>query len=82
MDDLRQQIRKSGVKLREIAEISGESQSTISRVLDLKLRTKIEDAAKSLIITRNFEVNTWAERYSDAVSNIKHTLLLIAKNGG
>ncbi len=74
MDDLRQQIRKSGVKLREIAEISGESQSTISRVLDLKLRTKIEDAAKSLIITRNFEVNTWAERYSDAVSNIKPTL--------
>ena len=74
MDDLRQQIRKSGVRLREIAEISGESQSTISRVLDLKLRTKIEDAAKSLIITRNFEVNTWAERYSDAVSNIKPTL--------
>ena len=74
MDDLRQQIRKSGVKLREIAEISGESQSTISRVLDLKLRAKIEDAAKSLIITRNFEVNTWAERYSDAVSNIKPTL--------
>ena len=74
MDDLRQQIRKSGVKLREIAEISGESQATISRVLDLKLRTKIEDAAKSLIITRNFEVNTWAERYSDAVSNIKPTL--------
>ena len=74
MDDLRQQIRKSGVKLREIAEISGESQSTISRVLDLKLRAKIEDAAKSLIVTRNFEVNTWAERYSDAVSNIKPTL--------
>jgi len=74
MDDLRQQIRKSGVKLREIAEISGESQSTISRVLDLKLRAKIEDAAKTLIITRNFEVNTWAERYSDAVSNIKPTL--------
>ena len=82
MDDLRQQIRKSGVKLREIAEISGESQSTISRVLDLKLRTKIEDAAKSLIITRNFEVNTWAERYSDAVSNIKPTLQWIAKNVG
>tara|TARA_R110002110_G_scaffold160419_1_gene358833 strand:- start:68 stop:295 length:228 start_codon:yes stop_codon:yes gene_type:complete len=74
MDDLRQQIRKSGVKLREIAEVSGESISTISRVLDLKLRAKIEDAAKSLIITRNFEVNTWAERYSDAVSNIKPTL--------
>jgi len=74
MDDLRQQIRKYGVKLREIAEISGESQSTISRVLDLKLRAKIEDAAKTLIITRNFEVNTWAERYSDAVSNIKPTL--------
>ena len=74
MDDLRQQIRKSGVKLREIAEISGESQSTISRVLDLKLRAKIEDAAKNLIITRNFEVNTFAERYSDAVSNIKPTL--------
>ena len=74
MDDLRQQIRKSGVKLREIAEISGESQSTISRVLDLKLRAKIEDAAKSLIITRNFEVNTWAERYSDSFSNIKPTL--------
>ena len=74
MDDLRQQIRKSGVKLREIAEISGESVSTISRVLDLKLRAKIEDAAKNLIITRNFEVNTWAERYSDAVSNIKPTL--------
>jgi len=74
MDDLRQQIRKSGVKLREIAEISGESQSTISRVLDLKLRAKIEDAAKSLIVTRNFEVNTWAERYSDVVSNIKPTL--------
>jgi lambda repressor-like predicted transcriptional regulator len=74
MDDLRQQIRKSGVKLREIAEISGESQSTISRVLDLKLRAKIENAAKSLIITRNFEVNTWAERYSGAVSNIKPTL--------
>ena len=82
MDDLRQQIRKSGVKLREIAEISGESQSTISRVLDLKLRTKIEDAAKSLIITRNFEVNTWAERYSDAVSNIKPTLQWFAKNVG
>ena len=82
MDDLRQQIRKSGVKLREIAEISGESQSTISRVLDLKLRAKIEDAAKSLIITRNFEVNTWAERYSDAVSNIKPTLQWIAKNVG
>ena len=74
MDDLRQQIRKSGVRLREIAEVSGESISTISRVLDLKLRAKIEDAAKSLIITRNFEVNTWAERYSDAVSNIKPTL--------
>lgn len=74
MDDLRQQIRKSGVKLREIAEISGESVSTISRVLDLKLRAKIEDAAKNLIITRNFEVNTWAERYSDSFSNIKPTL--------
>ena len=74
MDDLRQQIRKSGVRLREIAEVSGESISTISRVLDLKLRAKIEDAAKSLIITRNFEVNTWAERYSDVISNIKPTL--------
>jgi lambda repressor-like predicted transcriptional regulator len=74
MDDLRQQIRKSGVRLREIAEVSGESISTISRVLDLKLRAKIEDAAKSLIVTRNFEVNTWAERYSDVISNIKPTL--------
>ena len=82
MDDLRQQIRKSGVKLREIAEISGESVSTISRVLDLKLRAKIEDAAKNLIITRNFEVNTWAERYSDSFSNIKPTLQWFAKNVG
>jgi len=74
MDDLRQHLRRSGVKLREIAEASGESVSTISRVLDLKLRSKIEDAAKTLIITRNFEVNTFAERYSDSVSNIKPTL--------
>ena len=74
MDDLRQHLRRSGVKLREIAEASGESVSTISRVLDLKLRAKIEDAAKNLIITRNFEVNTWAERYSDSFSNIKPTL--------
>jgi len=74
MDDLRQHLRRSGVKLREIAEASGESVSTISRVLDLKLRSKIEDAAKNLIITRNFEVNTFAERYSDSVSNIKPTL--------
>ena len=74
MDDLRQHLRRSGVKLREIAEASGESVSTISRVLDLKLRAKIEDVAKSLIVKRNYEVNTFAERYSDSFSNIKPTL--------
>jgi len=74
MDDLRQNLRRSGVKLREIADASGESVSTISRVLDLKLRSKIEDAAKNLIITRNYEVNNFAERYSDSFSNIKPIL--------
>ena len=74
MDDLRDNLRKSGVRRREIAEASGESVSTISRVLDLKLRAKIEDVAKSLFVKRNFEVNTFAERYSDSFSNIKPTL--------
>ena len=74
MDDLREELKRSGVKLREIAEVTGESQSTISRVLDLKLRSKIEAGAKSLIIQRNVEVQPWAERYSDAITNIKPTL--------
>lgn len=74
MDDLRERLKRSGIKLREIAEATGESPSTISRVLDLKLRYKIEAGAKSLIIQRNTEVQPWAERYSDAISNIKPTL--------
>ena len=74
MDDLKERLKRSGIKLREIAEATGESQSTISRVLDLKLRSKIEAASKSLIIKRNVETHSWAERYSDAVSNIKPTL--------
>lgn len=74
MDDLKRKLRKAGVKLKEVAQASGKPISTVSQVLDLKLRSKVEEHAKSLIVQKNFETTPWAERYSDAYEKIKPTL--------
>ena len=66
MDDLRKELREIGVTLRQVADACGESQSTVSRILNLNLRQKIESAARSLRDSKAQRVSeVWLERRSD-----------------
>ena len=66
MDDLRKELKEIGVTLRQVADACGESQSTVSRILNLNLRQKIESAARSLRDSKAQRVSeVWLERRSD-----------------
>ena len=67
MDDLRKELREIGVTLRQVADACGESQSTVSRILNQNLRNKIESAARSLRYSKAKRVSdVWLERRSDS----------------
>ena len=66
MDDLRKELREIGVTLRQVADACGESQSTVSRILNQNLRNKIESAARHLRDSKAKRVSdVWLERRSD-----------------
>ena len=66
MDDLKKELREIGVTLKQVADACGESQSTVSRILNSNLRQKIESAARSLRDSKAKRVSdVWLERRSD-----------------
>ena len=66
MDDLRRELREIGVTLKQVADACGESQSTVSRILNQNLRNKIESAARHLRDSKAKRVSdVWLERRSD-----------------
>ena len=66
MDDLKKELREIGVTLKQVADAYGESQSTVSRILNSNLRQKIESAARSLRDSKAKRVSdVWLERRSD-----------------
>ena len=66
MDDLRRELKEIGVTLKQVAEACGESQSTVSRILNKKLREKIESVATRLRDSKAQRVSSrWLERRSD-----------------
>ena len=67
MDDLKKELREIGVTLKQVADACGESQSTVSRILNSNLRQKIESAARSLRDSKAKRVSdVWLERRSDS----------------
>jgi len=66
MDDLKKELREIGVTLKQVADACGESQSTVSRILNHNLRQKIESAARTLRDSKAKRVSdVWLERRSD-----------------
>lgn len=66
MDDLKKELREIGVTLKQVADACGESQSTVSRILNSNLRNKIESAARTLRDSKAKRVSdVWLERRSD-----------------
>tara|TARA_R110002167_G_scaffold43642_1_gene131733 strand:- start:1578 stop:1802 length:225 start_codon:yes stop_codon:yes gene_type:complete len=72
--DLKDELKRAGVRLRELAHLTGESQSTISRVLDLQLRAKVEEGAYLLINKKITELKSWGSRYPDIKQTVKPTV--------
>ena len=67
MEDLRRELKEIGVTLKQVAEACGESQSTVSRILNKKLREKIESTATRLRDSKAQRVSSrWHERRSDS----------------
>ena len=67
MEDLRRELKEIGVTLKQVAEACGESQSTVSRILNKKLREKIESTATRLRDSKAQRVSSrWLERRSDS----------------
>ena len=67
MDDLRRELKEIGVTLKQVAEAGGESQSTVSRILNKKLREKIESTATRLRDSKAQRVSSrWLERRSNS----------------
>ena len=67
MDDLKKELREIGVTLRQVADACGESQSTVSRILNQNLRQKIESAARHLRDSKAQRVSeVWLERRSES----------------
>ena len=68
---LKEELKKAGVRLQEIADFTGESQSTVSRVLDVPLRKKIEDACIIVLSKKINELKSWEDRYPDIKDKIR-----------
>ena len=67
MEDLRRELKEIGVTLKQVAEACGESQSTVSRIQNKKLREKIESTATRLRDSKAQRVSSrWLERRSDS----------------
>ena len=67
MEDLRRELKEIGVTLKQVAEACGESQSTVSRILNKKLREKIESTATRLRDSNAQRGSSrWLERRSDS----------------
>jgi len=71
---LKEELKRAGVRLKELADFTGESQSTISRVLDTPLREKIEGAAIIMISKKISELKSWEDRYPDIKNKISPTI--------
>lgn len=71
---LKEELKRAGVRLKELADFTGESQSTISRVLDAPLREKIEGAAIIMISKKISELKSWEDRYPDIKNKISPTI--------
>ena len=56
MANLREKLKKHGLTLKDVAKASGESESTISRVLNQTLQSKIEFISEKLIEDRKQEI--------------------------
>ncbi len=72
MDDLKKELKEIGVTLKQVANACGESQSTVSRILNNNLRVKIESVARSLRDSKAKKVSeVWLERSdNDRVDDI------------
>lgn len=57
MNSLRERLKLHGLTLKEVALASGESQSTVSRVLNETLQSKIQIVSERLIIDRKAKLN-------------------------
>ena len=67
MEDLRRELKEIGVTLKQVAEACGESKSTVARILNKKLREKIESTATRLRDSKAQRVSSrWLERRSDS----------------
>ena len=71
---LKEELKRAGVRLKELADFTGQSQSTISRVLDTPLREKIEGAAIIMISKKISELKSWEDRYPDIKNKISPTI--------
>ena len=58
MSTLRHRLKRAGVTLREVAEETGESQSTICHVLNESLNGKVRGSAEKLLRERVEEFAT------------------------
>ena len=58
VDNLRIKLKRFGITLREIADATDQSESTVCRMLNESLRTKIVSAAETLIEKRKEEINS------------------------
>ena len=56
MANLREKLKRHGLTLKDVAKASGESESTISRVLNQTLQSKIEFISEKLIEDRKQEI--------------------------
>ena len=56
MSNIRERLKRHGLTLKDVAKASGESESTISRVLNQALQSKIEFISEKLIQDRKNEL--------------------------
>tara|TARA_R110002020_G_scaffold135028_1_gene301624 strand:- start:144 stop:326 length:183 start_codon:yes stop_codon:yes gene_type:complete len=56
MSNIRERLKRHGLTLKDVANASGESESTISRVLNQALQSKIEFISEKLIQDRKNEL--------------------------
>lgn len=56
MSNIRERLKMHGLTLKDVANASGESESTISRVLNQTLQSKIEFISEKLIQDRKQEL--------------------------
>ena len=84
MDDLKKELKEIGVTLKQVANACGESQSTVSRILNNNLRVKIESVARSLRDSKAKKVSeVWLERSdNDRVDDISAQIRPTLQWGG